>query len=302
MGSKFPVRGVATFLIGVAFAIPAILAFPRNVAAPQSTEAKPQAAAIASYPESAEGLKNLLQDWFAAIKAGDTAKSSPYLESFAIPNHQEWFVQTFGAAEGASLEAKYKESQTKFADALVVRAKGSVQAEKLLVKIRLFDKSACGQPPELLALSAAMLHSTPIYRAFSRRDPNDNSPSFLGNFVYVQGGFRYFDQQLIQAPSMTPPMRISLAADVQAESACGGPSQPFYPVLAKQAKIQGTVVLHAIIGTDGTVKELQVVSGHPLLIQAAIEDVKQWRYKPTLKNGQPVEVDTQINVIFKIEQ
>ena len=179
MGFKLVVRCTALFLLGAALTVPAILAAPRNVAAEQSTEAKPQAAAIAAYPESAEGLKNLLQDWFAAIKAGETAKSSQYLESLAIPNHQEWFAKTFGAAEGVHLEAKYTESQAKFAAALAVRAKQAVQAEKFLVKIRLFDKSACGQPPELYALSAAMVHPTPIYRSFNRTDAKDSTPSFL---------------------------------------------------------------------------------------------------------------------------
>ena len=124
----------------------------------------------------------------------------------------------------------------------------------------------------------------------------------LGNFVYVHGGFRYFDLQLMQAPSMTPPMRVSLAQNVLSESFCGGPITPLYPPLARQTRVQGTVVLHVTIGTDGTIKELQVVSGHPLLIQAAIDDVKKWRYKPTLRNGKPVEVETQINVVFSLAQ
>jgi protein TonB len=75
---------------------------------------------------------------------------------------------------------------------------------------------------------------------------------------------------------------------------------PVYPQIAKTAHISGTVVLHAIIAKDGTIQELQFVSGPPLLMRAAMDAVKQWRYKPTLLNTQPVQVDTTITVIFNL--
>ena len=76
--------------------------------------------------------------------------------------------------------------------------------------------------------------------------------------------------------------------------------KPKYPRLAMQARIQGTVVLQAVIGKDGSVQALHVVSGHPLLAPAALDAVRQWRYKPYLLNNEPVEVDTQINVNFTL--
>ncbi len=77
---------------------------------------------------------------------------------------------------------------------------------------------------------------------------------------------------------------------------------PVYPPLARQTRISGTVRLHAIIGKDGTVQQLEVLSGHPLLQQAALDAVRQWRYQPTLLNGEPVDVDTTIDVIFSLNQ
>ena len=76
--------------------------------------------------------------------------------------------------------------------------------------------------------------------------------------------------------------------------------KPEYPALARQARIQGTVVLQAVIGKDGTVQNLRVVSGHPMLAAAAIDAVRQWLYRPYYLNGEPVEVDTQINVNFAL--
>jgi protein TonB len=76
--------------------------------------------------------------------------------------------------------------------------------------------------------------------------------------------------------------------------------EPIYPFLAQQARIQGVVVLTAIIDKDGNVERLQLVNGHPLLAPAAIEAVKQWRYKPFLLNGQPLEVETTVTVDFHL--
>jgi protein TonB len=74
--------------------------------------------------------------------------------------------------------------------------------------------------------------------------------------------------------------------------------QPDYPTLAKIAHVQGTVVLHAVIGKDGKIKDLHVVSGSPLLVRAAENAVGQWRYRPYILNGEPIEVDTQVTVSF----
>jgi protein TonB len=78
--------------------------------------------------------------------------------------------------------------------------------------------------------------------------------------------------------------------------------QPQYPPLARQTRISGTVRLHAIIGKDGGVQSLTLESGHPLLVQSALDAVRQWRYQPTLLNGEAVEVDTTIDVIFSLNQ
>ena len=74
--------------------------------------------------------------------------------------------------------------------------------------------------------------------------------------------------------------------------------QPAYPPLARQARIQGPVVLRAVINRDGAIENLQVISGHPMLAPAAVEAVRQWRYRPYYLNNSPVEVETQVTVNF----
>jgi len=78
--------------------------------------------------------------------------------------------------------------------------------------------------------------------------------------------------------------------------------RPEYPPLAKTARIQGVVRLDAVIGKDGTILEMKAISGHPLLIKAAMDAVKNWRYQPTLLSGQPVEVATEVDVNFTLAE
>ena len=76
---------------------------------------------------------------------------------------------------------------------------------------------------------------------------------------------------------------------------------PVYPRLAIQTRVQGVVVLEAVITKEGNIESLRVVSGHIYLVQAAVDAVRQWRYRPTLLNGEPVEVITTITVNFAIQ-
>jgi len=98
-----------------------------------------------------------------------------------------------------------------------------------------------------------------------------------------------------------PPARIKVGGNVQQARLVRQP-RPVYPPLAKQARIQGVVKLSAVISKDGTIMELALISGHPLLTAAAMDAVKQWVYQPTLLNGEPVEVATQIDVNFTLSQ
>jgi periplasmic protein TonB len=77
--------------------------------------------------------------------------------------------------------------------------------------------------------------------------------------------------------------------------------EPRYPPLALQMRQSGTVILHAIINRDGHIDALEVVSGSPFFVQAALDAVRQWRYRPTMLNGEPVEVETTITVVFRLQ-
>jgi len=101
------------------------------------------------------------------------------------------------------------------------------------------------------------------------------------------------------APKIATPQRVRVSAGVTSGLLIRK-IPPTYPPLARQARIQGTVILQAQISKTGDIENLQLISGHPMLAPAAIEAVKQWKYKPYLLNGEPVEVETQVQVNFTL--
>ena len=100
-------------------------------------------------------------------------------------------------------------------------------------------------------------------------------------------------------PKVATPQRVRVSQGVS-EGLLVHQVRPMYPPLARAARIQGQVVLQAVIGKDGSIQNLRAISGHPMLTPAAIEAVKQWKYRPYFLNGEPVEVDTQITVNFTL--
>ena len=103
----------------------------------------------------------------------------------------------------------------------------------------------------------------------------------------------------VAVPKVATPQRVRVSLGVS-QGLLIKKVQPQYPPLARQARIQGTVLLQAEISKDGTIENLRLISGHPMLAPAAIDAVKQWRYKPYLLNGEPVAVETQVQVVFSL--
>jgi TonB family protein len=145
--------------------------------------------------------------------------------------------------------------------------------------------------------------SVAVVKAIARVERNSDdkplTPVVLQKVTIVPEG-----APMPPAPGTAPaqgelPKRINISAGV-AVGLLTSKVQPAYPIDAKRAGVSGRVELEAVIGTDGAIKDLQVVAGPDLLQQAALDAVRQWRYRPYLLNGQPVEVHTIINVVFTL--
>jgi protein TonB len=107
----------------------------------------------------------------------------------------------------------------------------------------------------------------------------------------------------VPPPPPPPPVAVAKASPVRVGGVIREPRlikivNPIYPTLAAKARVTGTVVLEATVAADGTVDEIRVISGHMLLIDAAINCVKQWKYEPTLLNGTPIPIILTAKVTF----
>lgn len=123
--------------------------------------------------------------------------------------------------------------------------------------------------------------------------PGGSAGGVLGGIIGGVGS------NMVPPPKPAGPSRIRVGGNVQQASLIRK-VDPSYPPLAKAAHVSGTVVLHAIIAKDGTIEHLEYQSGPAMLMNAAMDAVRQWRYKPTILNGETVEVDTQVTVVFTL--
>jgi TonB family protein len=253
-------------------------------------------ASVGIYPESADGLRKLVEDIFVAVKAKDAAKLSSYVSGLVIPDHGAWFVQTFGASEGSRLEAKYNELSPGQDKHIRESFEYALKGKRTDVGVKVLEKQG-----DVKGLARAVLDAAgrpiSIYTV-DGSNPKEKFGAYIGDFVYVDGGFRYVNTQVWQELSTAPPMRIRMGGEI-AKRQLVHQVDPIYPDEARAARIGGEVLLHVVLATDGTIKELNLVQGDPILAKAALEAVKQWRYKPTLLNGKPVEVDSTISMVFR---
>ena len=151
----------------------------------------------------------------------------------------------------------------------------------------------------------------PIAATKSRRDSvPDGDPSSVIPEGYVPGAIPMSGLSSPHSPVEPPSVethkpseqRIVRISGVVQQAQLISRIEPRYPPLAVQTRKEGTVLLHAIINVDGRITALEVVSGPPLLVQSTLDAVRQWRYRPTYLNGEPVEVETSITVIFRLGQ
>lgn len=273
----------------------------------------PQAAAgpAVSYPDSQSGLKQFATDILKAQKENDSTRAQKLLDSVVLPDFQQWYAENFNqyaaaraipayAASGAQLPAQIAKL---FLDAYV---EGFRNIEALRFED---EQSACSSAPVFSAMTARISH-VPLYEL---RFIHGDRYKRIFAFAYVDGTFRLILLADLSKPlasaapataassakPLTAEERVKLGASVQAARlVCR--VQPYYPEDARRQRISGTVRFHAIIGKDGSIKQLEVLTGPSELVASAQWAVSQWRYHPTLVNGEPVEIDTTIDVIYAL--
>lgn len=279
----------------------------------------PAAGKIASelYPNSTRGLTKLTKTILKRIQQGNVVAAQAVAKEMILPDPDAWFKNVFGDDWGQRYANGYKQVEDQLPHTLVHLIETLNKEHATDLEARRFD-DACD--PFATSFEYPLLASrekmVPIYDV---RAPNGSNLSILWAFAYVDGGFRYLGNLLSGAwfryNARSSPGRDLKSSAVRVDNSTGklirvaGEVQsaklirsdpPIYPPQAMSSHMQGSVILHGLIAKDGSLQEIELVEGQCLLAQAAIEAVRHWKYKPTLFNGQPTEVETSITVIFTL--
>lgn len=272
----------------------------------QQTPAPSVAPAIPSYPDSPGGLQKLFKQMLKLEKNGNTKALAPYMQALILPNSDAWFRSTFGDAIGAHLAGAYERKRTdlpvSFPDTLAdLLAKRHTNPEATRFTDSCNSHATEYEYPVLILRQNAQ----PLYdiRFFS-----GTTITTISYFAYSDGAFRYLGNfQVSESWPMAAPKNRELLDNKQVRVAGNVTAAklirqvlPVYPEDAKNQGIQGTVLFHAVIAKDGSVRGLQLIRGQCFLAQSATKAVSQWRYSPTMLNGKPVQVDTAITVTFNL--
>lgn len=295
-----PFCGLALLLF-----IPAIRTCAQDPGAQQPAPVPAQPLANASYPDSTSGLEHLLKDILKAQKENDAGHAEAMLKSLILPDYTRWYHENFDDGIAKLGVAAYAGNLNAFT-AQLARYFLEVQSEdRQRVEAVRYGKNCDDNASELtFAILDGRLKEFPIYEG---RFFKGETFRRLFAFVYVDGGFRFLIvpkfEQVVKSESRAREednaKRVIIGGNVQAARLINR-VQPTYPTVAREEHLAGTVKLHAVIAKDGKVRSLRVLSGRCSLARASVDAVRQWRYQPTLLNGAPVEVDTEIDVIFSL--
>lgn len=268
------------------------------------------------YPDSVRGLEHLAKDVMNAQKEGNQSHALELAQSMVLPDAPTWYLQTFGPKIANDEGGKYATDRKNIPAEILKFFFGAIQNHFTEVTAARFGES-CDDNAGESAFGTLQLRLQPV-PLYELRLRNGNQFLRLFALAYVDGAFRlalaprvpdHFPfvgrpapgpkAQTIPAPPDEEAKRLRVGGNVQAARIVHR-VQPQYPEIARNERLQGTVRLHAIIDKDGSISNLVVLKGYCSLAKASIEAVKNWRYSPTFFNGDPVQVDTTIDVTFSL--
>lgn len=267
------------------FAVSALFLCPMIRSRQMEKSKSSQATITASYSNDPNGLGQLLEVMLAAAKQSDTTMLESLIRETEIPDYENWFTTTFGQEKGESWAGPYGKmlqvNEKDFRDLLIrlSQMEGQFSVQKL-DSARRYD-TLTGPLDEYLADWK------------KPGAPKGQEAEHIAQFFFIAGRFRwdsttrFFPFQKPTAGSFVPGKLLKRVP-------------PEYPEQARQKSIQGTVILNVILKKDGSVVVQNVADGDPALSPAAVEAVRQWLYEPSLLNGQPVDIQTRITVVFTL--
>ena len=248
--------------------------------------------------DSPAGLKNQIEQILTAARDQDSKKFDVLVSELQIPDDANWFKTTFGADQAQKLRPTYKNSWVEYEGYLIESFQDLKGEKKPGVEVRALpgkDEVASVRPVIEDAMVPIKLYNVDVstkHRGVS---------ALPGVYVYVEGSFRVINWRTLRGLPNVKGARIRIGGNVAGRALLHSVA-PEYTQVAKAQHIEGTVVLRVIIGYDGDVEEIHYVSGPTELLNSAEDAVRQWRYKPTLLSGDPVEVDTTISIVYRLDR
>jgi len=298
---------VAAFVLFISLS--PFLAFGQTASPPAAASSTSAATAVPLYPNTPQGLKKLMSAMMKLVEDGDTQTLATYSKSLVLPNPGDWFNAVFGKDLGPRYLAASERQRTGIAPTAVRAFRALLDDKKTTIETHKFvdscdDNATATEYPLLLKREGL----EPLYDV--RFYDSSGKGTALAYFAYVDGGFRYIGALTSQVKPLPDPG--SASGSVQTEVSPENlkrevtPARlihqvpPRYPQEARQAHITGDVKIHAIIGADGVLRDLELVEGVCVLAKPAMDAVKDWRYKPMLIRGKPAEVDITLTVAFAL--
>ena len=269
-----------------------------NPAAQNQTAAAPStvSAAIPSYPDTPKGLEDLMNEMLKLEKKHDSKALAPYVESLELPNAGAWFRATFGDEIGKQLADSYDRTLMNFPFALPDILE-QLNSKHLSSATAVVFTDSCNAEASMdeYAVLLSRKNGQPLYDVrFASSSPQRAT---LRYFAYASGAFRFVGNFRLDMPNTEI---VQVNEETMKRNIIKNP-RPAYPQSALMERISGVVMLRAIVGINGQICSLQVISGHPVLAAAALAGIGQRRYSPYLLKGKPVSVDTTITVSFDIQ-
>jgi TonB family protein len=291
MSTSHKMAGLLLFL--------AVISSPLNGGSESTREAPGpgQVPAAATVPQSAAGLQSQLEAILKAATKRDSKRFDDLISDLKVPDNANWFTSVFGDEAGLKLATAYKASWDNYQDGLTNSFRDS-RFKKGNVSVAEFSSSS--MPPNVAIIRAVLQSAkSPLVVYTATAKCKGSTCALPGLYVYVEGAFRVVNFATFYGLPNVKPSRMRIAGDVT-QAWLIHQVNPIPPAEAFREHPQGTIVLHILIDIDGNVKQVDVVSGAPELAPAAVDAVRQWRYKPTSLNGDPVEVDTTVAVNFAL--
>ncbi len=256
----------------------------------------------AEVPDTTAGLQSQVDELVRIAKTRDQSNWQIALGTFSLSNPASWLQANFASEHLVQLNQDYPKVRDGHLGHMSWVIGHNQNAPNFRIEVAPSEMPATPSDEGPESALPRPLHPVGVqnFRLTPIADSGSMPPSWVSSFVHAEGHFRVvggtypFWAEALQR-ILTPQGPFSVQAARLLHKV-----PPDYPKKARKAHVQGVVQLHAIIAKDGTIRDLEVISGDPLLTDAAMKAVRQWRYAPTLLNGEPVEVSTTIDVIFAL--